>query len=149
MNQKLHGGFLMATVKLTIEVTADTVEEAFAQVGQALEAGTLDAQVEGKKGPGRGRRPAAAAATTTPAATAAAPAGPAELNLDSDVLPHIKSFAEKHGVQKTHALSVKHGAPPADPRAAAVPKANWPAYVAEAKAALTEAPATAASSDLV
>lgn len=144
----------MATVKLTIEVTADTVEEAFAQVGQTLEAGNLDAQVEGKKGPGRPRGGAKATATTAAAgaaaagAGAAAPAGP-DLDLDKDVLPHVKAFAEKHGVQKTHALSVKHGAPPADPRAAAVPKANWPAYVAEAKAALTEAPATAASSDLV
>lgn len=137
-------------IRLTIEITGETSEEVETQLeglrfpGAGLAGGeTLDAQVEGKKGPGRGRKAAAATVTTI-----GTPAG--DLDFTKDILPHAQTLAKTKGLKAAQDLAVKHGASQVDPRASQVPKSAHPAYLADLKAALEPAPAAPTSTaDLV
>jgi hypothetical protein len=134
----------MAKYSLTIE--ADTKEELEAAFLELTGGEPLDAQVEGKKGPGRGRKAAAPAAPAT-AAPAAAPAPAADLDFTKDVLPHAQRLAKEKGLKAAQDLAVKHGATAADPRASQVPKSAHHAYLADLQAALGAPPPAATATN--
>lgn len=139
------------SITVTVSITADTMDDVKRGFGEAIDdvrgmEAPAATTAEAPKAP-RGRPPKAVA----PAAAAAAPAAPATPtpDLQKDVLPVLKAFAERHGVEKAQAMAVKHGAAKEDPRASQVPSKALGAYFADLQAGIAAPETPAPNGDLL